>query len=239
MAAPGRRFVSMSFSAAITDAWSAKGGLSRWLQVARIGTVKAIALLLLFAPLACRTTSKREDNQMNMQVTERGARFSLQLGDVMVTYLSGKESDAQTPVFNMSIGEVVLSNGGTQPINVKYNAAQTFFTDHTFEFGVDLKKSFRHPRSLTTEPTDFVDYELPAGKTIQLSRQDYMALFALLERPHFLDGSMCTAFEGIVELGGKSHKLRFGPHCFKVELDRDWKAEQERYLDFFEARDAG
>ncbi len=176
---------------------------------------------------------------MNSQVTDRGALFTLRFGDVTVTYLSGKDVDAQTPLFNMSVGEITVHNGGTAPVNVKYNAAQTFFTDHTFVFGKASEKTFRHPHSPTSEPTDFIDYMLPAGGQLPLSRQDYMDLFLRLGRPYFMDGSMCTTFEGVVTLAGKPHPLRFGPHCFEVDLDRDWDLEQKRYEKFFADRDAG
>lgn len=176
---------------------------------------------------------------MDKHTTDRGTALSLQVGAIAVSYLSGKDADAKTPIFNMSIGEIILKNTGTRPVNLKFNASQTFFMGHTFEFGADKKQRYTHPRLLTSEPTDFINYDIPPGGSIPISRQDYMDLFHKLGRAYFLDGTMCTRFEGVIQIDGHAHTLRFGPHCFKVALDRDWSREQERYLQFFADRDKG
>jgi hypothetical protein len=176
---------------------------------------------------------------MDIRITDRGTAMSFQIGDVVVTYLSGKDVDAQTPVFDMSVGEITLENTGDRPINLKFNAPQTFFVGHSFEFGSSRKKTYSHHHIEKSEPTDFIDYDIPPGGRVPISRRDYMDLYLRLGRAYFLDGTMCTQFEGVIQLDNVAHTLQFGPHCFKVDLDRDWDQEQARYLQFFADRDKG
>lgn len=173
----------------------------------------------------------------NHQVTERGTVYSIKVDELVVTYLSGKDANARTPVFDMSVGEITLENTGDRSINLKYNSIQTFFMGHRFEFGTSIKNVYTHPRMEISEPEDFVDYNLSPGERILISRQDFMNLFQELGRAYFLDGMVCTRFEGTIQVDDRIHVLQFGPHCFRVELDRNWDWEQKRYLQFFKTRD--
>lgn len=174
---------------------------------------------------------------MDTRMTERGVVYSSRIGDLSVTYLSGRDADARTPVFDMSLGELLLENTGGRPIHLKYDATQTFFTSHRFDFGTHVKNSYAYPRPLPSDVQSLIDYNLAPGVKIPISRQDFMGVFEELGRAYFMDGTICTRYEASIEVDGTLHTLRFGPHCFHVDLDRDWDREKERYLQFFKARD--
>lgn len=170
-----------------------------------------------------------QDSQVEVQLTDRGQVQTLELGPLRVTYLSGKDAGPKDRVFDMSMGEISVLNAGTQPVNLKYNAMQTFFLGHVFTFGEDAKKTYTHPRMEGSEPTDFVDYTLPAGQSLLLSQQDLLVNFQELGRPTFLDGHICTRFEGLITIDDRPQALQLGPICFHVDFDREWDLEIERH----------
>lgn len=196
-------------------------------------SLEAVTLLLCLATISCMKGATTLDKG----TTNRGVIQSSRIGDLSITYISGRDADTRTPVFDMSIGDITLENTGKRPIRLKYNSTQTFFLGHSFEFGTRVKNSYVYPRPLPSEPQTIIDFTLHPGVKIPLSRQDFMDLFGELGKAYFLDGTICTRFEAPIEVDDVLHTLRFGPHCFHVELHRDWDKEQERYLQFFKARD--
>jgi hypothetical protein len=166
-----------------------------------------------------------------------GTMHTLELGDLVVTYLSGRDRLANEPVFDMSAGAIRIENRGPSPRNLGYNVHQTFNAGHDVELGSGRRR-WERPRS-HGQPSDFIQYTLPPGQSIPLSRRDYMAVVHEVGGPEALeDGVMCTTFSSSITVDQTAHELRFGPHCFRVDMARDWDAEQQRYLQFFRERDA-
>lgn len=198
-------------------------------------TLSKCAVLFAFLP----PISAIADSVTEKPMSQRGAIQSMRVNGLTISYLSGKNADAHTPVFDMSVGEITIENTEKRPINLQYNSTNTFFNWHTFEFGTLVKNTYIPPRShpIMSEPLDLINFNLLPGKKIQISRWDFMSLFQELGRAQFLDGRVCTRFEGTILVDGKTQSLRFGPHCFEVALNRDWEKEQKRYLQFFLDRD--
>ncbi len=75
-----------------------------------------LLILLFLAVLFFPTVQAR----MEQVVTERAIVQSLQISGLNITYLSGKNADRQTPVFNMSIGEITVENTNPHPVNLRW-----------------------------------------------------------------------------------------------------------------------
>ncbi len=120
-------------------------------------------------------------------MSQRGAIQSMRVNGLTISYLSGKNADAHTPVFDMSVGEITIENTEKRPINLQYNSTNTFFNWHTFEFGTLVKNTYIPPRShpIMSEPWDLINFNLLPGKKIQISRWDFMSLFQELGRAQF------------------------------------------------------
>lgn len=176
---------------------------------------------------------------MNQQITDRGTLYSMTIGDLEVSYLSGKDAGPSDPVYAMSLGEVALANRGSHAINLKYNATQTFFTAHRFEVGDAARDLLVPPPSPSDEPASFINYDLPPGQRILISRQDFMEWYYRVGRAGLADGAIATRYEAALQVDDKTHPLIFGPHGFQIALDRDWAGEEAEYLKFFAARDKG
>lgn len=195
-----------------------------------------LLILLFLAVLFFPTVQAR----MEQVVTERGIVQSLQISGLNITYLSGKNADGQTPVFNMSIGEITVENTNPHPVNLRYTPEETFFTGHRFEFGTLIKNVYVEPPVhpiVRAGSNNLITFNLPPGGKIHISRRDLMDLFQQLGRQYFLDGRVCSRFESTVWIKAQAYPLKFGPHCFTVDLQRDWEAEEKRYLQFFLDRD--
>lgn len=176
---------------------------------------------------------------MNHLLTDRGTLYGYLIGELRVTYLSGKDAGPGDPVFAMSLGEVALENTGHAAINLKYNATQTFFTAHRFAVGDAARHQLAPPPSPSDEPASFIDYDLPPAQRILISRQDLMEWVYRVGKAGLADGTISTRYEAALQVDGVTHPLRFGPHLFQIALDRDWDREQADYLQFYADRDAG
>jgi hypothetical protein len=162
---------------------------------------------------------------------------SMEIGDLLVTYVSGRDRSAADPVFDMSAGAIRIENRGQQPRQLSYNVHHTFNGGHAVELGSGRRR-WTPPRS-HPQPSDHMSYTLPPGQSIPLARRDYMAVVHEVGGPEALaDGVMCTAFSSSITVDGEAHDLRFGPHCFRVGVARDWEAEEQRYVEFYRERDA-
>jgi hypothetical protein len=174
---------------------------------------------------------------MNTQIVDRGTLYTTTIGDLVVTYLSGKDADRDSPVVTMSIGEVALKNVGARPINVQYNYTNTGYVGHRFTFGPRALEEMDPPGSPSTTAASFVDHDIAPGEVHLISRQDLMAKYYEKGRDGLRDGTICTRYAAALLIDGQSVSLRFGPHCFHVAMDRDWDREYEEYVQYFLARD--
>lgn len=173
---------------------------------------------------------------MEKRITPRGTAFVLKIGDLVVTYVTGKDADATTPVFTMSVGETTLENRGPRPINLKYNTDETFFRGHRIEFGANPPPAAT-PHSHRTSPDDLVDYDLKPGQKAWISRQDLMDPVLRRGPACLADGTVTTRFVANLQVDHHMHTLDFGPHRFIIAIDRDWDREREQYVEFFRKRD--
>ena len=201
------------------------------LEIRQLKLLILLSLTLLFMPAV--------HSEGEQKITERGTVPSLKISGLNITYLSGKNADAQTPVFNMSVGEITVENTKNHPLSLRYNPEETFFTGHRFEFGTLIKKVYVDPplHPVMAESNNLITFNLPPGGKIHLSRRDLMALFQQLGRQYFLDGRVCTRFESTIWIETQAYPLKFGPPCFTVDLERDWETEEKLYLQFFLNRD--
>ncbi len=174
---------------------------------------------------------------MNPQITARGTLYTTRIGDLQVTYLSGRDADELTPVYDMSVGEVVVKNLGARPINLQYDSSQTFFSGHKFAFGPKALEKLQPPPSPSTAKASFINFDLQPGQQIFLARQDLMDRLHEVGPAALDDGTMCTRFVAAVLVDSQPQSLVFGPHCFHIAPKRDWDAEQAAYVQFFLARD--
>ncbi|MDI1475410.1 hypothetical protein [Polyangium sp. y55x31] len=175
---------------------------------------------------------------MNISQIDRGVTYSYAIGTLAVTYLSGKDADATTPVFDMSVGEITLQNMSVRPINLRYDASQTRHGGHDITFGPHAQGPLVETEPLPHEdPPIPVDYDLAPGQKLLISRRDFMDIVLRAGVDVLQNGDVCTRFEAALQIDGALHTLQFGPHCFHVALDRDWELEKERYVQFFLDRD--
>ena len=175
---------------------------------------------------------------MDIQQTNRGVTYSYTIGALSITYLSGKDTDAGTPVFEMSLGELTLENTGDRPINLKYDSSQTFFTGHRFTFGPRAQGAVPDLRPRPGEdPPNPMEYNLAPGQKLLVARRDFMDVVGREGVGVLQNGEVCTQFEAALQVDHVTHAVRFGPHCFQVALDRDWKDEQDRFVQYYLARD--
>lgn len=187
----------------------------------------AVALACLALPVAVRAQEGR--------VSDRGTVFEQRIGDLKVTYLTGKDADAATPVFDMSVGDIILENTGGRPISLSYDSHRAGFGGHQFDFGGEGQNPYADPRPEVYDPPSPIDFVLKPGALIQISRRDLMELYERLVG----DGTLCTRYAASILVDGRAQRLEFGPHCFRVVRARDWAGEEKRYLEFFAARDRG
>jgi hypothetical protein len=174
---------------------------------------------------------------MDTQTTNRGTVYSISIGALVVTYTTGKDADAATPVFDLGAGDVSLENTGEQPLDVTYNTTETFLTGHHFTFGTGAQEELAHSHFPQDASADLMRFTLQPGQKTRISRMDYMELVERRGLAKMGDGVMSTGFEASLLVDGEVHILRFQPHTFRVALDRDWAQEEERYLAFYRARD--
>lgn len=173
------------------------------------------------------------------RMTERGWIETTRVGDLVFTYRSGRDAPRDVPLFDMAVGEITFENLGERPVRLEYTIPDTFFGGHLFEIGPAQELAWKHPRPAWSEPDDAIDFACPPGKKGLLSRQDYLHLVHEIGRARLLDGTMRTQYGADLRVDGELVRLEFGPHVFRVELDRDWAAEQARYEEHFVARDRG
>lgn len=182
---------------------------------------------------------------MDGEITERGTLYRQEVGPLVITYLTGKDAEADDPVHRMSMGEMTVTNASGAPVPVVYNTLQTFFLGHLFEFGpgadpktgVGPTNEYTWPRTRSM-PEDRVDFTLAPGQSLPLSRRDLMDVYQRLGRQMFLDGTICTSFRnGRILIAGKPHPFAFGRSCFHVDMDRDWSEELKAYRVFAAERE--
>ena len=173
------------------------------------------------------------------KLTERGWVETRRIGDLVFTYRTGKDAPKDTPVFDMSVGDVAVENVGTREIELRYSVPLTFFEGHLFELGAAQERTFKFPHTHWTGPEDEMVYTSRPGRRGKLSRRDYMDLYHRLGRAQLIDGTMRTQYSAAISIDGTIHQLEFGPRLFVVDLDRDWDQEMAKYIEFFAARDRG
>jgi hypothetical protein len=172
--------------------------------------------------------------------TARGTLYQQDVGGLTVTYLSGKDAGPTDPVHAMSVGEVEILNEGPRPLRVRYDSEETFFSGHRYEFGPNAEQSFEHPHAYRIDPADdLIDYPLAPGQKLMISRQDLMDVVERAGRQRIVDGVITTQYRAGIQIDDDPYVLRFGPHRFQIDMDRDWDDEEKAYLDFFARRDAG
>jgi hypothetical protein len=156
------------------------------------------------------------------------------IGALVVTYLSGKDADASTPVFDMTLGEITLENTGDRAINLQYDGSHMRYLGHRFTFGPHALDA---PADDKPNPHEFppapMNYDLAPGQKVLVCRRDFMDFVRRNGVGVLQDGEVCTRFGAALVVDGVPHVLRFGPHCFRVALERDWQQEKERFVEFF------
>ncbi len=159
--------------------------------------------------------------------------FSILIDGLEITYTTGADANRKTSVVDMWVS-ILVKNTSNRVINIQYNEIMFGSSNHTFEFGLDKQNHYILPSRRAGGVRDFVNHNIQPGGVALIGSIDYMELFNILGRDYFLDGTICTGFEGVIQIDGRSHTLKFGPHCFKVAMDRDWKQEQRKYAEHFQ-----